>query len=330
MKFSKIISAFAAVTMLLANLVTVNAAEAVTTTFNESEGIEVITSLPTREDVKLRTPSVSLSVADEPFETKAKLRTATNATFANNFDLADFYQVTATFSNLGILANGFDNDINRVYVGLANMTVKLDSEGILYSGTKTAQLDDSGEMSCGIKQGTTMTTANYIASSTNPYPYYDEENFVDSVVDESNDPVAVTFVVGIEKGGSVTVPASKMSSFVMYATTGSKTDDIDIAITEDLVIGKATAAEPNAVITKVNLAEGTMGAAWDVTIENYDSEKDYVATFTAEDAKPEEAKPAIPLTSLDTVAETDGNISFAVLLKLTKARTGLTLGIEIK
>lgn len=317
MKFNKIISVFAAVAMISASLVTVNAAEAVSVErYTDTDfDLNLLSSLPTRDDVKLRTPTVTLTVDEDPFASKIKLMQATNSDFAKNFDNgdADFYKVTATFSNLGILANGYDLEFSRAYVGIGDFIVTIDDEAVMYSGAKEAQLT-GGKMAAGIKQGTTKTTANFHADATNPYPTYDADAFGDAVVVDTNAPVSVNFVVGIAKGSSVTIPASALAASVGYATTGSKLDYVDLAI-EDLVIGE----QPLPDIVVENKKTLASGFSWDVTIRNFDVAGTYTATFTASDVEP-------LVADLEFLVEADnGTIAFATLLKTDKAAVELAV-----
>lgn len=67
--------------------------------------------------------------------------------------------------------------------------------------------------------------------------------------------------------------------------------------------------------------EKVLGAAWNVTLNEYDSTKTYVANFSAENGDTR-----IPREIGNLPAETEGSVSFAVLLKLNKARN-VTLSI---
>lgn len=328
MKLSKIISVFAAVAMLSASFVTVNAAEEITTATNEDFGMQVITSLPTREDAKLRTPSVSFTVAEEPISSKANLLKAANATFAANWGKADFYLVTATFSNVGIFANGYDNDLNRLYVGVGDFIVTLDSKDVLFSGAKEAQLT-GGKVSAGIKKDTTVTTVNFHADASNPYPYYDADALGDAVVDTTNAPISINFVVGVETGSYAVIPASAMSASVGYATSGSKLDYIDLAVS-DLVVGKAPIVDDGTLKIEISdpmaiTAGDVNGIAWDVAFKNFDSTLTYTAHFSSNGV---ERNPEGQWIEFDI--ETDADFGFAAILNKVQLGAEDTVDFEIK
>lgn len=83
------------------------------------------------------------------------------------------------------------------------------------------------------------------------------------------------------------------------------------------------------VSDKIDLeSEGVIGAAWDVVIKNFDSAKSYMTTFTDLDenvTRDDEAK-AIDVSAY---AETEGDLGFAVIMRLTAARNvALTIDVQ--
>lgn len=75
-------------------------------------------------------------------------------------------------------------------------------------------------------------------------------------------------------------------------------------------------------------ADGVKGAAWDVTIKNFDSEKAYMATFTNLD-NGEVRRGYSDEIDVSAFAETTGDVSFAVIMKLlTVTNVGLDIAIQ--
>lgn len=75
-------------------------------------------------------------------------------------------------------------------------------------------------------------------------------------------------------------------------------------------------------------ADGVKGAAWDVTIKNFDSAKAYMATFTNLD-NGEVRRGYSDEIDVSKFAETTGDVSFAVIMKLlTVTNVGLDIAIQ--
>lgn len=89
-------------------------------------------------------------------------------------------------------------------------------------------------------------------------------------------------------------------------------------------------AETEVVVSeKIDLeSNGVIGAAWDVTIKNFDSAKDYMAKFVDAESGEERigGEKAIDVSEF---AETEGDLGFAVIMRLTTARN-VALSIAIK
>lgn len=74
--------------------------------------------------------------------------------------------------------------------------------------------------------------------------------------------------------------------------------------------------------------DGVKGAAWDVTIKNFDSAKAYMATFTNLDTD-EVRRGQADEIDVSKFAETTGDVSFAVIMKLlTVTNVGLDIAIQ--
>jgi hypothetical protein len=93
--------------------------------------------------------------------------------------------------------------------------------------------------------------------------------------------------------------------------------------------------DPEPAVTEVVVSDtidleagDAIGAAWDVTIKNFDSAKKYVTTFTDKDTE-EVRENGYKELNLDAYAETEGDLGFAVILKLNAARN-VALSIAIQ
>lgn len=94
----------------------------------------------------------------------------------------------------------------------------------------------------------------------------------------------------------------------------------NLGIEKDEPIVPPTPVEDIVISDRIDLtADGNIGAAWDVTINEFDSTKSYVASFTNLDDA-EDTRDAKAIAGLDTIAETEGGVNFAVLLYLNQAR----------
>ena len=100
-------------------------------------------------------------------------------------------------------------------------------------------------------------------------------------------------------------------------------------------VGNLGIAGEEPAVTEVVVSEkmdiegnGVAGAAWDVTIKNFDSAKAYMATFTNLDngeVKGDEAEEI----DVSAFAETTGDLGFAVIMKLlTVNNVGLSIAIQ--
>lgn len=110
--------------------------------------------------------------------------------------------------------------------------------------------------------------------------------------------------------------------FALGSTLVTTTPVIELPVAD-------TPVEPSVRVSdKIDVAAGSIvGAAWDVTIQNFDSAKAYVAKFTDEatGTSRDEGK-AIDVAA---IAETTGDVSFAVILKLTADRNvALTVDVQ--
>jgi hypothetical protein len=96
----------------------------------------------------------------------------------------------------------------------------------------------------------------------------------------------------------------------------------DEPIVPDPVLPEVTVSD------KMDVAAGSIkGAAWDVTIKNFDSAKAYVAKFT--DTTTNTSRDEGKAIDVAAFAETTGDVGFAVILKLTAERNvALTVDVQ--
>lgn len=114
----------------------------------------------------------------------------------------------------------------------------------------------------------------------------------------------VTYTVNGEAGNEV--------SFV--AAGGEDEEKVTEVVTSDKI--------------DLEAADGVKGAAWDVTIKNFDSAKAYMATFTNLD-NGEVRRGYSDEIDVSAFAETTGDVSFAVIMKLlTVTNVGLDIAIQ--
>jgi hypothetical protein len=161
----------------------------------------------------------------------------------------------------------------------------------------------------------------------------------------AEDAYVTAFVVTTTGPVNGTVKASyKVSSFDSDSQTGTKDFNNELGNVAYTVNGEAGKAvtlgaaggEDEEKVTEVvtsdkidlEAANGVKGAAWDVTIKNFDSEKAYMATFTNLD-NGEVRRGYSDEIDVSKFAETTGDVSFAVIMKLlTVTNVGLDIAIQ--
>lgn len=347
MKMKKFISAIAAIAMVSTSLVSVSAA--VKVEYIADYEMDIITEMPTADELLARRPSVAIKVEKLADQAAVKTETGDNG-FAIKTKNYDVYKLTHTFTDIGALANGYDMDINTKWAGVANYTVAMDlranGANVIY-GTDgkeiykiNAEQMDGGTASAGLDKTwvdvndstrynryTVQWQCN--TATTNPYPKFDSSNT--SYVEDPT--LSLVHYMVLAKGSSFELTANDVSAKVIYNLSGEAIPNNSVAVPAKITFGEVTPpapAETKVVLSdKMNLEKNdVIGAAWDVTIENYDSEKDYMVTL--KDGEEVRGGKAVALTGLNTVTEVEGDVSFALLVELSKARPALELAIEIQ
>jgi hypothetical protein len=161
----------------------------------------------------------------------------------------------------------------------------------------------------------------------------------------AEDAYVTSFVVTTTGDVTGSVVASyKISSFESNSGTGTQDYTNALGNVSYTVNGEAgnvvslaaEGGEDEEKVTEVVLsdkidleaADGVKGAAWDVTIKNFDSEKAYMATFTNLD-NGEVRRGYSDEIDVSKFAETTGDVSFAVIMKLlTVTNVGLDIAIQ--
>lgn len=127
---------------------------------------------------------------------------------------------------------------------------------------------------------------------------------------------------------SSSVASQNFSDTIEYTVNGEAATTVTFAADK----GGEDEEKVTEVVTsdKIDLeaADGVKGAAWDVTIKNFDSAKAYMATFTNLD-NGEVRRGYSDEIDVSKFAETTGDVSFAVIMKLlTVTNVGLDIAIQ--
>lgn len=332
MKFNKIFAAGLAVAML-ASASIANAALVV----EENDSYTyVATELPTKDEVKAN--QINLTITPKKLETQAAVKSASAASFSNNHSISDFnvYTLTYKLTGLGDLFNGFNADDTRVFTGISNVKIQLDTDKIssdnMYvkaghfpGGTSKFTIDNSG-----YRQLLWSTS-----DAENPYPKYADDEVsiynedataefttvvaipVNTVVDITKINCVVTYVVG-ESGAGIAVQLNN-------------TDD-KVTVPTSLTIGEATKPETIGVDATLLVSndvaqEGitTNGYIWKVDLTNAAAISDFKATFKAGEENAE--RKIRNMQALTDAMGGKGTYSFNVGLNTKK--TGVTAKFEV-
>lgn len=240
-------------------------------------------------------------------------------------------------------------DLEMACAGKTNVLKKKRSGvGLMYAGyeLKFDSTDNIGAVYTmdGIAGGSSIEkTVNSIFLATKPTEAY--PTIADgAAATPATDAFIYQFVI-TTKGEVTGTPVAelKISEFASDTQTGTQefTDALgNISYTVDgeaattVTFGKEEVIVPpttEVVLSdKIDLeaADGVKGAAWDVTIKNFDSEKAYMATFTNLD-NGEVRRGYSDEIDVSAFAETTGDVSFAVIMKLlTVTNVGLDIAIQ--
>lgn len=323
MKMKKFISALAAVAVLSASLVSVSAEdviafESVDVAGDGSMMLKCIKSIPTKEEVGAR--DVQFSVTSKLLTTQ-ELTAETNAMFANGAKSFDVYKVTAKYSNLGELANGYLSDMsgNTVTVGARAWEFNIkDATPIKKYSIKGAQFP-GGTAKQAVVNG--KLNSYYQATDTqNPYPVYDAGAMGDAEY-IANGEVTLDVIIGIEKGTTLTLTPDQYEATFMY-TVGL--DAQYAAFTKPTVVIGQVEVEKDPIEIVGNRYDLDDGFAWDVQVNKYQPAKTYTATFT--DVTSSEKKVNDFDFSQYVEAQADATFGFVALLKT--AKTNVTLSVQ--
>lgn len=224
-------------------------------------------------------------------------------------------------------------------------------DGVLLMYASYKMNFDNLENVTGVYSIEGFTANSSVEKTLNGMKNYDDVTLAYPVSSNDNDDVVTANSVAIHTyvvttcGEVVGTPVAqfKISSFAKSSQTGTQdfTDALgNITYTVNgeaattVTFGKEEVIDPpttEVVLSdKIDLeaADGVKGAAWDVTIKNFDSAKAYMATFTNLD-NGEVRRGYSDEIDVSKFAETTGDVSFAVIMKLlTVTNVGLDIAIQ--
>lgn len=305
----------------------------------DEDGWYVITEAPTDEEVAAYAPTLKATTAK--LETEADLKaisSAVNKKYKSKLASHDIYKVTYDMTDIGTFVNAYDEDYGNAFFGLYNVTIGFDAAELpagyeVYALNYTLPDGSTGAASVGVDGATGYLNALYTAAGVTYDTIFPTLSVEEGVVVDAGT-FKVEYLLVYPKTDATVTLSLAPSTMITYKTTVGAANSVPATsnITcDDIVLGEVIPVPTEVVVSdKMDLAaDGAIGAAWDVTIKNFDSTKAYMATFTdvaTGEVRRNEGAKAIDVSAY---AETSGDLGFAVIMNLTAERN-VALSIAIQ
>ena len=340
----KLVSLLSAVAMLA--MLAVPASAALNYAPDE-DGWYVITEAPTDEEVAAYAPTLKATTTKLETEDDLKaISSAVNKKYKSKLASHDIYKVTYDMTDIGTFVNAYDEDYNYAFFGLYDITIGFDASTLpegyeVYALNYTLPDGTSAAVGAGVSGVTGLLNVAYTAAGVAYDSIYPARTNDEGIVVDAGTYKAEYILAYPKTDATVTLAFGE--AMITYKTTVGTANSVPATknITCDaLVFGTVVEPEPEpdpepvlpevVVSDKMDLAaEGAIGAAWDVTIKNFDSAKKYMATFTDVDTGAVRRDEGAKAIDVSAYAETAGDLGFAVIMNLTAERNvALTIAIQ--